>query len=421
MRGRAPSVARAVIVDNRQRRLERQKVAVQVADDPQRARGRSCRRPGSPDRRGRLGRCRTACRAPRPDRAILPCRSTMLRMRARMAAGSTALRTRLPGKSLTSTTGDGAGRGATVAGAASKAVVIVSQAEARHWTAGLPRPLELLGRVRSDQPGGGSSVFGRTGGIAGCTRCALALSGRLSPARLPRSASRPLPCWRAALNSAPAHGERHLTRRPSPGGRPRSGRPASEREAPSSVSPLTSVSLVVPGTGDTTHCRPELRSITHWRLSQNSPSGPNCRTSALPSSVRTPICSERPSGPSSSIPSDTIGSPAGRGAVVAGMTRVPAAVEVAARVAGLATSASHRGRSGTARSSAAVGRAAGIGRKAAVERGAHLGIARRRRHQPNKRGRLWRHRPARAGHTRPGPRSSRDDSQREARRASARR
>ena len=68
------------------------------------------------------------------------------------------------------------------------------------------------------------------------------------------------------------------------------------------VWPFTRVSLVVPATGETTHCRPATRSSTHCRLSQNSPSGPNCRTRTFPL-VRTRL-QRTPVGDRSLIPFD---------------------------------------------------------------------------------------------------------------------
>ncbi len=118
------------------------------------------------------------------------------------------------------------------------------------------------------------------------------------------------------------------------------------------VRPFTSVSLVAPGTGDTTHCRAGFRSRTHWRLSQNSLSGPNCRYRGFPSSVITPIWSERPFAPSSSIFSEMINSAEAGGAM-------PSVVDAAAFRSETAESAPRPLK--IARTSAAVGLAAGSG------------------------------------------------------------
>ena len=177
---------------------------MQVADDPQRAAQRPWPKPGSPGRRHRHGRRRTACRARRRYRARPPSAPRWPRIRARIAAASTALRTACQSRSRTSTTGG-------VAGAAGEPVVSSGAGKPRQLEVRCPRCERHVRRrasaasvrtsgegTRSDLPTGcpGSPVSSGCSGVLSATASGASGSGASG-----------LP---GTLNSEPAHGQGHL-------------------------------------------------------------------------------------------------------------------------------------------------------------------------------------------------------------------
>ena len=159
-----------------------------------------------------------------------------------------------------------------------------------------------------------------------------------------------------------------------------------------SGAPLISVSFTVPGAGVTIHCPSGRRSIVHCWSSQNSASAPKRRSTALPISVRMPICRDSPPEATSRILSDMSFEPVAiAGFVVAPGVSRGRRSDFRAR----ACTCRRRRRSGFW-SATAEGRSNrrrrrsrfGIGREAAVENRAHLGVARGGGIDPKQRGRL---------------------------------
>ena len=175
--------------DQRQRGLERQQVAVQVADDPERR--RSSRRSTWIARSSGSARSASNSRPGRPrGRAAPPC--------ARRVAHPRPDRRRI-------------GRGRESPPSRGRARPRSGRRRDR-----LARLAGTGGRSLGADRGGCGTPVGRAG-AGPCWLRSPAVGGR-PPASASRSASTP-----AAVR--PAHGQRQLDDRPSPRGRPRSGRP----------------------------------------------------------------------------------------------------------------------------------------------------------------------------------------------------
>ncbi len=202
-------------------------------------------------------RCRACGRGSRADR---PRREFLRQSRSRTSTtGGTGGAASMAG---TASRGRNAGSQGSSSGGGGGASVAASSAFGERPSAGGSAPGPLSRSSGSSAAGG----FGRAFSTFSASSAAGSRSGQSSPP--------------APLTSEPAHRQRQFC---DALGLAADGDPIALPSARGAVSasPFTSVSLVAPATGEATHCRRQSRSSTHWRLSQNSPSGPNCRTRRL--------------------------------------------------------------------------------------------------------------------------------------------